>query len=351
MDKDQFRRENHFAPCVYLKGFAGPNGQLFTYRTLVSRPEVPFWKPGTPKGVGHLSHLYTRIAAGHETDEIERWLDREFEAPAAEPLRKATSGARLTTTDWEYLVRFLAAQIVRTPAFFVQNAARWHKDVPNLLNSTLRDSVKALQAAKASSQRVSMPESAHSDYLPIKVEARAQPGQDVVQLEATVVVGRGMWLFGMKRLLTGAAKILHDHKWSILAPSEGLEWFTSDDPVVRLNYYDEGKYDFNGGWGQSGTEILFPLSPAHLLYTRIGQTPPRRGEALSRSQTLAIRRFIAEHAFRTVIAGTTDQDVPTLRPRIVDCNTFRDEHEQWRKWHSDQTRAELELLGSTRKVS
>ena len=63
-----------------------------------------------------------------------------------------------------------------------------------------------------------------------------------------MIVGRDLWLFGSVRLLTQTAKVLLEQKWSILRPPEGLEWFTSDDPVVRLNYYAENRYDFKGGW-------------------------------------------------------------------------------------------------------
>ncbi len=166
---------------------------------------------------------------------------------------------------------------------------------------------------------------------------------------ATMLVGRGMWFFSMRHVLTGSATVLHDHRWSILAPCEGLTWFTSDDPVIRLNYYSEGKYDFKGGWGKHGTEIFLPLSPRHLLYTRIGFKPPPRGEVLSRAKTEAIRRCIAEHAFRMVFAKVPDEDVPNLRPRLVNDRLFREEREHWQQWRAEQSAAEWELLNSNQK--
>lgn len=160
-----FGRDNHYTPCVYLRGFTGPGKRIFAYRTLVSRPEVPLWKESSTRGVGYLSHLYTRIAAGCETDEIESWLKREFEDPAAEPLEKATSGGRLTSKDWTCLVRFLAAQMVRTPAYFVENLPRWRADLPDLLNSTLQESVQRLETARKLGKTVAPPEGRYSDYL------------------------------------------------------------------------------------------------------------------------------------------------------------------------------------------
>ena len=37
----EFREDNHFLPQMYLKGFARPDGKVYTYRTLVSHPKVP----------------------------------------------------------------------------------------------------------------------------------------------------------------------------------------------------------------------------------------------------------------------------------------------------------------------
>ena len=134
-------------------------------------------------------------------------------------------------------------------------------------------------------------------------------------------------------------------RWTILKPHEGLAWFTSDDPVIRLNYYEPGKYDFKGGWGNPKTEILLPLDPQHLLYAMVGERPPQRGTTISIAQTQAIRRFIAEHAHRVIIASAQDGEVPVLRPRIVDAALVRNEKEQWRQWHDRQSAAETEARG------
>ena len=100
----QVHRDNHFVPQVYLKGFAA-DGLVNTYQVLVAHSQVPLWRRRSVKGIGYHEHLYTRLAAGRETDQIERWLDREFETPAQEPVRKAVLGEQLTETDWMHIVR------------------------------------------------------------------------------------------------------------------------------------------------------------------------------------------------------------------------------------------------------
>jgi hypothetical protein len=257
--------------CGHLPG---PKG-AFSYRTLVSRSEIRLWKPGSIKGVGYLSHLYTRLVAGSESDDVEKWLEREFETPAAEPLRKAVSDERLTSKDWQNLVRFLAAQIVRTPAYFVNKQPMWRELAPAVLDEVIRDVGHALEHAKRTGTSPELPDAPHSDLIPVRVTSEASQEAGTVGLRMTVGLGRGMWLFAIKSALTQTAKVLHEHRWTILKPAAGITWFTSDDPVICLNYYDDEKYDFGGGWGRPGSEILLPLSPRHLLYTRIGYaTPP-----------------------------------------------------------------------------
>lgn len=100
----EFHRDNHYVACLYLKHFQADPGHVFSYRTLVAHPRVRVWKRDSIKGVAYHKHLYTRIISGVESDEIETWLEREFEAPAEEALRKATAGLQLTKVDWYNLV-------------------------------------------------------------------------------------------------------------------------------------------------------------------------------------------------------------------------------------------------------
>lgn len=345
MTEESFCRDNHYVSRGYLKRWASPDKYIWTYRILVPDCHVPRWKKSSLRGVAYHSYLYTRIAAGYESDEIERWLEREFETPAEEALTKVTSDARLSPDDWRRLIRFLAAQDVRTPARLMENLERWQRTLPAVFESALQKSVHKLELAKQSGEPITQVKSPDEDYIPFRVTTEIEPGQEVGTLKGEIIVGRGLWLYSIRHVLTQTLNILHQHKWTILTPPENMTWFTSDDPVIRLNYYGPGRYNFRGGWNNPGTEILLPLSPYHLLYTKVGQQPPRRGAAIPRAQAEMIRRFIAEHAHRMIFAVERDPDVPRLRPRIEDADVFRDEAEQWQKWHKEQTAAERHLMG------
>lgn len=106
---NQLREKNHYVPECYLKRWENRFGKVYVYRTLVSHPNVPVWKPFTTSAIAYRKHLYTQIISGSESDEIEKWLDREFESPANAVLDKATAGGRLSKDDWEILIKFLAA--------------------------------------------------------------------------------------------------------------------------------------------------------------------------------------------------------------------------------------------------
>ena len=345
MTEQPFRRDNHYVPHLYLKRWASAHKRVWVYRTLVSHPRVHLWSESSIRGVAYHQHLYTRIVGAHETDEIERWLDQEFEAPAEAALQKVISDARLTPANWKSLVRFLAAQHVRTPARLADEMQRWSTSLPGLLEDTMHKSVQRLEQARKSGELLPRSEVPHGEYIPFRATTQLEPGEEYGTLKGEIVAGRGLWLFSIRHLLTKTINALHQHKWTILSPPKGMLWLTSDDPVIPLNFNSSGDYDFKGGWGSIGTEILLPLGPRHLLYTQIGKPVPRRGEMFPRDQAELIQRFIAEHAHRIIFAAEPDAEVPRLRPRIVSADLVREESEQWRKWHEEQASAERKLMG------
>jgi hypothetical protein len=104
-----FSADNHYVACMYLKRFAQTSGHVLTYPLLVAHQRVRLWKRSSLKGMAYRTHLYTRVIAGGETDEFEKWFNEEFETPAEEAIRKVTEGMRLTPRDWHNIIRFVAA--------------------------------------------------------------------------------------------------------------------------------------------------------------------------------------------------------------------------------------------------
>jgi hypothetical protein len=331
-------RDNHFVPQFYLRNFSSTSGEVHEYRTLVSHSSVPLWKPVNVAGTAYEKNLYTRIHRGEETDDIEQWLNRVFESPAKEPFQKVLADGELTNDDWEILLRFLAAQIVRTPAFLVRNLPIWNQMAPAVLKEALGRVHEALKAA-ASGKELEHEDAPHVEFLPVKTERMDLPEKKLVQFTTTLTVDRRMWFYTMKHTLMGTLKVLHGHNWAILKAPAGLEWFTSDDPVICLNFQSESRYDFGGGWNRARGNILFPISPRHLMFTEMGEKPyPEK--VPSRYHARLIRRMIAEHAYRRIYSLAEDDRVPRLRARIVDSQGFQNDRALWADWYEHQSRAE-----------
>ncbi|WP_158941865.1 DUF4238 domain-containing protein [Granulicella sp. S190] len=340
---DAITRDNHYVPQLYLKHFASGSGHLFRYRTLVSKATVPEWKRVHIRGIGYQSHLYTRAHLQEDSDEIERWLNRDFETPAANSISKAVHGERLGKEDYRLLARFVAAQIVRTPAFLIDNLPRWQELAQKQLDETSQNVRKELEQARATGQPIQSSAVPTSEYFPLRVTQERSSDGNSIQVKTETVVGRGTWIFAMRHLLTSSIDRLSDHKWTILSTEDDLPWFTTDDPVVRLNFRNRHDYDFKGGWDVPKTNIFLPLSPKHLLFTEVGAKSQQRGEVIPRHQVILLRRMIAEHAHRYIFSPREDPTVLQYRPRNVDPEAIRSESKQWQGWHEQQSLAEREL--------
>jgi hypothetical protein len=339
------KRDNHYVPHSYLKRWADSNEKVWSYRLLVPHHRASIWKPHSPKSLGYHEHLYTRVIASGESDAIERWLDSDFESPAGKPLQKAVSDLPLARADWTCLVRLLAAQDVRTPARLSERLTDWHLTMEDVVSETLTDSVQELEAAKRAGTALTR-STLHEEnpHFPLRTSIQRSPQNGGGLLRVDVTIGRGLWLWNLTHLLTKTLNVLLQHRWTILKSPPGFEWLTSDVPVLRLNYRDEKNYDFKGGWGSVGTEIFMPLSPHHLIYTRIGRKPPARGTVLSEGAAACVQRFIVENAHRYVYGRSANPSVLNWRPRTVDSGAFHAEAQQWSDWNSEQSRAERALL-------
>lgn len=188
------------------------------------------------------------------------------------------------------------------------------------------------------------PSNVSSTAFPLRITTEIKEGEEFGVLKVETAVGRASWLWSIQHVLEKTAKVLHTHKWTIMRPAEGMQWPTSDKPVVRLNYYGNERYDFRGGWGRKNTELMLPLDPQHLLYTKIGDRPPMRGTRFSVEHTRLIRRLILEHSHRTIFADKDDREIPALSARVVNAELFKYEEEQWRNWDAEQNESEQYLL-------
>ena len=344
MSQEAFRRNNHFVPRMHLARWATDGKRVWVYQLLVSHDNVPLWDHKSISSTASVDYLYAQTMLGVLDDEMEKWLCDEFETPAKNAINKVINRQPLTPSDWEHLAYFLAAQDVRTPARLQEALTRHEEQLPEIVDSTLERLVLNLQNKTLPKEPENPPPGRPAIPLPMRIIKEVDEGADMARIGVEVVSGRALWLFSIRHLLNSTAKALLKTRWTILCPPQGHHWLTSDSPVIKLNYYGPN-YDFKGGWGNPGTEILFPLSPSCLMYTKVEDPrPPPKYTVVSPHLAAMFQRFITEHAHRNIYSMSPDTSVPNQRPRIVDAQRFQDEKKQLEEWHEKNMCAERDLL-------
>ena len=324
------RNKNHFVSQSYLRNWCDSENYLLCYRTLVPHDNANVWKKVSPKAVAYHLHLYSQLKDQELDDEIEQFFDREFETPAQSALKRAISGSCLSSDDWIKLIRFVALHDVRTPARLHEHLEKAQIVFSEAIKKLQEDLPKRLLEQR---QEYSNP-TKNKNHLPLKITTTYEEGREktmIVNIES--YTGRSSWLFSLKYILENTINILNKHKWTIIRPYNGIKWFTSDNPVVKLNFIDQNHYDLRGGWSVKRGNIIFPLDPEHLLFTEIGCRPPIKGSRFSKEKTLFIRKIIAENAYRMIFSNEPDPEIEKYAPRIVDHKLFRQEQEMWEKWN------------------
>jgi len=344
MSPKNLRFRNHYVPVHYLKRWARGTPKIWTYRLLVPHNNVELWKSHSLETISRRQHLYTRIRNKRESDELEHWFSTDFETPADLAIEKVITGGHLSPSDWRALARFVALQDVRTPSRMTEIVNSASNYLPELLTGVLEQAVEEVKTAKQYNISLPVPDNSNLPPFPIAVHTKIEPGAKVGTLNLETVAGRGYWLYAIEVLLTTTVKHLEKHRWVVVRAPKGMKWLTSDNPVVKLNYYQNGTFDLGGGWGNPGSEIFLPLSPDHLLYTQVGRKPGfSRGERLSHALANKIQCIIINNAHRYIFSEEIDRSAVALRPRTVNQEAVREENKGWEEFHSIQTQAELAL--------
>ena len=330
-----FKKDNHYVPQAYLKHWM-TEGKVLAYRLLVPHEKSAIWKPLSPKSLAVHENLYTRFSGSEDSDEVERWLERDFEGPGLISIEKVVSESRLTREDWKNLFRFAVAQSVRTPAQMQSFIKRQNETLEALLSESMEWSLGRIEAAAAAGVQPEPPPVLDPfSKLPLKIQrVTNEDGEEGIKAE--VLIGWKFWLWQIEHVLKGTINRLPNHRWTILHAPPGVTWPTSDNPFMRVGVGANGAFSFEGGWDVPGTKLFMPLSPKHLLFTCVGSPPPRRGTTLSLAQAAFYRTMILTGAHHYVFATDT-RDIEEYRPRTVCPEQFKAVRKHWAEWHESQS--------------
>lgn len=337
---NKITRKNHYVPQLYLNGWAEEQ-KIWRYELIVPNQHYPIWQQGYVESTGMQPDLYTRRSQGQDKDDWESWFGT-FETKASEPLRKAREGKHLNADDWNALVDFVAIQYLRTPAAIAQLIQIGHVG----LQEGNKQVSKKLSEPNAKQEIMNRPPLTDMDnMIPMTININRETGE----LSTSTISGKSTSLMGMKSIMErNARNVLHQNHWGIITCAESVSWPTSDTPVILLNCYGGGRYDFNGGWGRKNTEIIMPISPKKAIYTKVKSNQSPRFHCNATLSTF-IRKIIVENAYRFVYSNFEDASIPKLRRRKVDSAEYQEVKLQLDKLHRNYVEKEVPLIDTFQK--
>lgn len=337
-------RDNHFVPQMYLDAWKDEKGQIHEYKLLVEHEKCNVWNARSKKSIAMQENFYIYLNNNEESDEIEKWLNEKFETPVKNTLTKAINGEKLDSEDWSKMIDYIACQIVRTPAFLQKFLNTSKNIIPEIFESTIKEVVDEVsnQLIEKNYKKIERKEYfENKDSFPLKITDVGPYDENNELFKFETVIGKALYLEELKHYLTHTLGVLHKHRWQVLELDKDVSIPTSDDPVICLNYYGTNNYNFGGGWGRKGCEIIFPISPSKIIYTHIGY---KKKIQANYELSMLIKKLIIEHAHRRIFSNFEDSDVVQQRKRCVDRQRCEKEKLEYKEFHKNYKEIEKEYL-------
>ena len=326
-------RNNHYLSQMYLKNWSTDN-KVEVYELLVPNPNYPIYQTKSIKGVGSYNSMYVRLSNNKETDDLEHLFSTDYETPAKDSLNKAVKGERLLSEDWSHLIDFISCHIVRSPKYIMKVLEVGKEETPKILEDIKNDIPNIKNKEIVSDQEeIEFPiritkEQVHKDYTDFKIET---------------IIGKQVYLHTMNRMLKTIKEKLHKEKWSLITLDESVSIPTTDNPVVFLNYYSNNNYNLNGTINTKNSNIIFPISPSKILCCQIEKKSPRIIKA-DKQLSEFLKRIIIENAYKYIISNTKDLEIPLIRNRVVDEQSFLQEKKSWTNFQKTYLEEESKYL-------
>lgn len=330
----QIHINNHYVPEMYLKNWSVDGNTVLMYRLLVSHKDVPRWVNTSIKSTSSLSHLYSRIDKGNVTDEFENWLNNEIENPAKSVIDKIITGQKkLLKNEWTALLKFTAVQLARTPAFYFNNYEKMLNATKTVMEQFERGE-RVFDKKLRTKKNIKI--STNNFYTPIKTGLINENSNDgMVYLEYKTFVGRSTWLSFIERMATDNLHYFEKCKWYIIECADSVEWATSDNPVICK---------YNNGIVERGAEILFPLSPKHLLYTNVGNNCPVDKMQKNDRISQRILEEILQNSFLCVYSKLRQKNMFQNCPRVENEEDYKHIQKQLSGFHKMNSKLEIEYF-------
>lgn len=247
--------EHHYVPRFYLKGFT-ENKKLWVYE----RHQKP--RESKPKDEASRPDFYSLDAdeTGERNDAPEKQLAR-IESIAAPIIRKlVTPHYVLTPEKAAELIFFIALTFVRTPA--------WREHLNRVAVKAKRDhDIKLAQNKEPFYEMLremdTQKKITEADYE--KLRQMFLSGDYELEQKSAGFNLWAMFTSGMQ-----VAEIIAEFQYQAHYAPQGMEFFTSDNPVYTVGPDDEGSMVVGTGFGRPDVRVYFPLNKHACFYMRRG---------------------------------------------------------------------------------
>lgn len=336
----QKTHRNHYVPQFYLRFWSHDGKEVLRYDTLAADERVPLWQKRSIKSTACLTDFYTQSKDGSDDDGVEELFADRYESPARPVFHKVSLGQSISPGELSTLIDYVAAQLVRTPAWFQRSNELYANVFDSVAPRVIDDALQQARNLKEGKPPANFPAPRAVDPFPqAPIRTTIDTEEGTIQVDS--IVGRQSFLNSSGNALAGKiAATLHSHSWEILEFPESLPLPTSDNPVVLFGRYGDGTSALSSGIGQRGTDIFFPITPHHLLFTEVGRGTEEIA-AINIDRALpSIFEAIVCNATRYIFAENRMPWVEKVRPRVVSSEQYEREEQRKRGWGQEQSNIE-----------
>ena len=288
-------KRHHAVPRFYLSRFAADDGLIWLH-DLQTESAVRV----SPNDAIVEKYLYAPgVGEDPKDDSFEQFLAQHVDGPAAPAIDRLAKGEAVLSEDRERVAMFLAFQDFRVPR--VRDLVT--KFVGEVGQRMLEILVNHREAMKRDFEEMGNP-------IPDKDLDKLIEG---VKLGAIKVEGtKAAWL-DMAAAAAEIAEMLLQMPWSVIAAPKGIEFLTSDSPIVKVITDRRVPRFFGGGWLSPSAESTFALDPSHILVIRPDGNEGRFG--VRRVWGRNVNSRLVSHARRFVVSRSRDSYVDNLAKR------------------------------------
>lgn len=338
--KRQITHNNHYVPQFYLRRWSKNGNTVNVYDRIIRHEAMRGWKTKSIKSTACWPDFYTDEVDGFDDDKFEHYC-HGFEDAAKGAIDTIQANETLSSKEMESLVDFLILQLARTPSFvkFVQDFCKG--SFGSVFESTVRDVERDTATGAISDKLKSMRKDDHGADLH-SLPMRITLDRNSSSISAEMYTGRQSFLSMALHIIEGmVGELLRSAEWTVMKTREPL--LTSDNPVVIM------KKDYPNGWSTGLNKgliggfsfVYLPLTPRHLLITRIGFSRDAVDAFMLSEESMELLQWgIVSNAHRYVYAMSEDERVEQWRPQLLNREIYDDLDAERKRWHQDNIRIE-----------